>query len=80
MSTKTGDDGFEIELEIEIKAELHLAESSRPQEVAGLPASEWPFDPVDVQREEIGLRNLLGAIEELEGHSRPGRHGSGEGA
>ncbi|MEV5828629.1 hypothetical protein AB0L25_24015 [Spirillospora sp. NPDC052242] len=76
----TGDDGFEIELEIEVEAELNLAESSRPEEVAGLPASEWPFDPTDVQREEIGFRNLLGAIQELERGARPGRDGTGGGA
>lgn len=69
MSTPSGGKDFEVELEVEIETELTLAESSRPEEVAALPVSEWPFDPADVEREEIGLRNLLGAVEELEdGH------------
>ncbi|MFV2216893.1 class I SAM-dependent methyltransferase [Actinomadura sp. LOL_016] len=70
MSTTTGDDGYEVELEIEIRAELDMAESSRPDEA--VPASEWLFDPTDVQREIVELRNLLGAVEELEDRS-PGR-------
>jgi hypothetical protein len=81
MSNWTEENDFELErLEVEVEAELSLAESSRPEEVARRPASEWLFDPTDVQREEIELRNLLGAIEELDGHSRPGRHRTGEGA
>ncbi|TYB49758.1 hypothetical protein [Actinomadura chibensis] len=71
MNPPTGDNGFEAELETEIQAELALAESSRPEEAAALPASEWLFDPADVEAEEIELRNLLGAVEEL-GESRRG--------
>jgi hypothetical protein len=63
MSDPTGDRDFLGELELE----LNLAESSRPEEIIGLPATEWPFDPMDVQREEIGLRNLLGGVEAMEG-------------
>jgi hypothetical protein len=68
MSPSTGDDEFEVEVE----AELSLSESSRPEEAAALPPSEWLFDPTDVHGEEVELRNLLGAIEELQGdhHSR----------
>jgi hypothetical protein len=33
-----------------------LAEASHPKEVAGLPVTEWLFEPTDVEREEIGLR------------------------
>lgn len=33
--------------------------------------SELPFDPVDVQCDEIGLRSLLGAVEALEENSAP---------
>ncbi|CNF53477.1 Uncharacterised protein [Mycobacterium tuberculosis] len=58
---------FEIELEIEVQEELTLAESSRPEETAAAPQSEWLFDPTDVERDEIGLRNILGAVEALEG-------------
>ncbi|MFA1545905.1 hypothetical protein [Actinomadura chokoriensis] len=68
MSTSDGDRGFEVELEVEIEAELTLVESSRAaQEAAGPPAAEWLFDPTDAERDEVGLRNLLGAAEALEG-------------
>jgi SAM-dependent methyltransferase len=88
MSTSTGDESdFEIEFEAEVEAELSLAEASDPGRVAGLPPSEWLFDPADVEREETGLRNLLGAAEGLEADPRsrergPRRGGrrAGEGA
>jgi hypothetical protein len=59
-------------LEIEVEAELKLAELSRPEQVMELPSAEWPFDPMDVQREEIGLRNLLGAVKAADGHDSRG--------
>lgn len=65
MSMTTGDDDFEVEFEVEVETELTLAESSRPAETAALPPSQWLYDPADVEREEVGLRNLLGAAEEL---------------
>jgi hypothetical protein len=34
--------------------------------VLAQPASEWLFDPTDAEREEVGLRNLLGAVEALD--------------
>ncbi|WP_187438085.1 hypothetical protein [Actinomadura decatromicini] len=71
MNPSDGGNEFEIELEVEVQAELTLVESSRPEEAAALPASEWLFDPTDVRAEEIELRNLLGAVEEL-GESRRG--------
>jgi hypothetical protein len=67
MSDATGESDFLPDLEIEVEAELRLAESSRPEEIIGLPSAEWLFDPMDAQREEVGLRSLLGAIEEMEG-------------
>ncbi|MFI0405740.1 hypothetical protein [Actinomadura sp. 3N508] len=76
MSTTSGDDGFEVEFVAEIEAELSLAESSGPEEAAALPVSQWLFDPVDVEREEVGLRNLLDAAEELEGPRGDGRSGT----
>ncbi|GAA2118130.1 hypothetical protein [Actinomadura napierensis] len=79
MSTPTGDE-FEIEFEVEVQAELSLAESSDPERAAGVPASEWLFDPADVEREEVGLRNLLGAAEELEADLRSRGRRTGEGA
>ena len=70
MSNPTGEGDSLRELEIEVEAELNLAESSRPEEVIGSPSAEWLFDPMDVQREEAGLRSLLGALEAMEGDSR----------
>jgi hypothetical protein len=66
MGNSTGDGEFLRELEVEVEEELDLAEAARPEEITG-PSSEWLFDPVDAEREEIGLRSLLGAIEAVEG-------------
>jgi hypothetical protein len=52
------------ELELEVKSELELVESSSPFD-GSWPASPWAYDPADAIREEIGLRNLLGAAESL---------------
>jgi hypothetical protein len=76
MSKSIGDDDFEIELEVEIEAEISMSESSRPEEAADRPISEWLFDPADVQREDVERRNLLSAVEELEGDHRPRRRGA----
>ncbi|WP_168444668.1 hypothetical protein [Actinomadura latina] len=62
-----GDREFEVELEAEIKVELTMVQSSGAEEAAGAPPSEWLFDPADAERDEAGLRNLLGALEALEG-------------
>jgi hypothetical protein len=67
VSNPTGDGDALRELEVEVEAELNLAESSRPEEIIGVPSSEWLFDPMDAQREEVGLRSLLGAVEAMEG-------------
>lgn len=69
MSTPTGDNYSLHELEAVVEAELAMAESSHPAEAADLPVTEWLFDPADAQRDEVGLRSLLGAVESLEGHS-----------
>ncbi|MFG1708885.1 hypothetical protein ACFLIM_37375 [Nonomuraea sp. M3C6] len=74
MSAPTGDNDFLYELKAEVEAEVTLAESSHPEEVADLPVTDWLFDPTDVEREEIGLRGLLDAVEVLEDDSRPGDH------
>jgi hypothetical protein len=73
MSTPIGDHAFLHELELNISAELMLAETSQPEEEAvRVPVDEWLFDPADAQRYEVGLHNLLGAVEALEDGS--GRH------
>ncbi|MEU8379156.1 hypothetical protein [Streptosporangium sp. NPDC048865] len=71
MSTPAGENDFLHGLEGEVEAELALTEASHPEEAADLPVTEWLFDPADAQRDEIGLRGLLGAVEALEGGSRP---------
>jgi hypothetical protein len=74
MSTPTGDNAFLYELELTVRAELTIAETSQPEEQAdGVPGDEWPPDP-DVQRYEVTLRTLLGAVEALEDSSGPGDH------
>jgi len=67
MSIPTADHAFLHELELNVRAELTLAETSEPEEeAAGLPIDEWLSDPVDDQRYEVNLRGLLGAVEALE--------------
>ena len=74
MSIPTGDNAFLHELELDIRAELTLIETSQPkEEAADLPIDEWLSDPADDQRYEINLRSLLGAVEALEDGSGPGR-------
>ena len=74
MSTPTGDNAFLHELELTVRAELTLAETSLPAEQAdGIPGDEWPLDPDD-QRYDVVLHTLLGAVEALEDGSRPGGH------
>jgi hypothetical protein len=72
MTTPTGDEAFLHELELDVRTELTLAETSQPQEEAfGEPIDEWLSDPADTQRYEVGLRTLFGAVETLEDGSRP---------
>jgi hypothetical protein len=76
MSAPSSDDGFLYELQIEVEEEVTLIEASRPEEAAELPVTEWLFDPTDAEREEIGLRGLLDAVEALEDDSRRGDQGA----
>lgn len=67
MSIPTGDNAFLYELELTVSTELAQAGTSPPEEAAaGVPIDEWLSDPADAQRYEVGLRNLLGAVEALE--------------
>ena len=73
MSIPTGDNAFLHELELNVSTELTQAETGQPEEEAvGVPIDEW-LDPADTQRDEVGLRNLLGAVEAVEDGSGPGR-------
>ena len=74
MSIPAGDNAFLHELELNVRAELTLIETSqREEEAAGVPIDEWLSDPADDQRYEVGLRSLLDAVEALEDGSGPGR-------
>jgi uncharacterized protein YbjT (DUF2867 family) len=65
--TPTGDNAFLHELELYVRTELTLTETSQPwQEAVGVPIDEWLSDPADDQRYEASLRSLLGAVEALE--------------
>ena len=67
MCTPIDENAFLYELELNVSTELMLAESGQPEEEAvDLSMDEWLFDPSDAQRYEIGLHNLLGAVEALE--------------
>jgi len=51
MSTPTGDNAFLYALELTVRTELTLAETSQPEEEAlGVPIDEWLVDPADAQR------------------------------
>ncbi|TWD83229.1 hypothetical protein FB561_4389 [Kribbella amoyensis] len=65
MSTGPGE--FLHGLEVEVEADLGMIADSRPEEAAAAPVTEWLVDPAEVEREQIGLRSLLGAVEALEG-------------
>lgn len=67
MSTPAGENAFLHRLELDVRADLTGVEASPPEEEAvGLPIDEWQFDPEDAQRYEVGLHNILGAVEVLE--------------
>jgi hypothetical protein len=66
VTTPADDNAFLQELELNVRTELTVAETSQPEiDGDGVPAVEWLLDP-DAQRYEIGLRTLLGAIEVVE--------------
>ena len=80
MNIPTGDNAFLHELELTVSTELTQAETGQPEEEAvSVPIDEWLLDPADAQRYEVGLRNLLGAVEALEDGSSPGRSTETEG-
>jgi len=70
-------DTFLHELELTVRTELTLAETSQPyEEAVALPIDEWLSDPADDQRYELGLRSLLGAVEAVEDGLGSGHHPS----
>ena len=76
MSTPTGDNAFLHELELSVRTELVLVETSQPvEQAADVPIDQWLSDPADDQRYETSLRSLLGAVEVLEEGSGPKTEG-----
>ena len=72
MTTPTGDNAFLHELELNVRTELTIVETSQPEaEADGVLTVESLLEE-DIQRYELGLRSLLGAIEAVEDGSRPG--------
>ena len=73
MSTPSGDNAFLHDLELNVRAELTLVETSQSEEEAvSVPIDEWLVDPADAERYEVALRSLLGAVEALEDGSGHG--------
>ncbi len=62
-----GDNEFLHDLEKEVRAELERVEASAPEDPSAVAAADWRFDPTDIEREEVGLRSLLGAVQAMEG-------------
>jgi hypothetical protein len=72
MTTPAGDNAFLQELELTVRSELTIVETSEPEvDADGVPAVEWLLDP-DAQRYEVGLHSLLGAVQALENGSLGG--------
>jgi hypothetical protein len=72
MSTPTGDNVFLHDLELNVRTELAMAETSQPEpEAGGVLTIESLLDE-DAQRYEVGLRSLLGAVEAVEDGARSG--------
>jgi hypothetical protein len=69
MSTSSHDPLLH-DLELEVEAEIDLVDSSQPTDALAEPPSAWQFDPTDIEREEVGLRSLLGAVGALDGQPR----------
>lgn len=60
------DNEFLHGLEVNIEAELAIAESSHPEDVSDTPVTEWLYDPTDGERYEVGLHGLLDAVEAVQ--------------
>ena len=72
MSTPANDHAYLRELEIDVRTELTVAETSQPGPEAGGPLAGEEIPDPDAERYEIRLRSLLGAVETLEDGPRPG--------
>ncbi len=58
-------------LEVEVEAELSIAQSSYPEAFSATPVTEWLVDPADGERYEVGLRGLLDAVKAVKDATFP---------
>ena len=65
------DDELLIDLKAEVAAELAVAHTDDPDAAYEVPPDQWLFSPTALEREEVGLRNILGAIEALQAGPQP---------
>ena len=66
MSSLDEGDALLHEIEVEVRAELTIAETNQPEEEAdGEPDLMMQLDP-DAERYKVALRTLLGAVEAVE--------------
>jgi hypothetical protein len=54
------------DLEVEVAVELEIARSGQADGAACTSPAEWAFDPTEIERDQIGLGMLLGAVQALE--------------
>ena len=52
-------------LESVVKEEIDEETGSMAEQELELPVAEWAYDPTEVEREDVRLRSLLGAVETL---------------
>lgn len=62
--------GHETLSELHHEVELELGTMTANEPDTAVPVSEWLVDPMEVERDEVALRSLLGAVEALEGDVR----------
>jgi len=74
----TDDGRFLHELEVEIEEELVIAGPCDPDQSPDFSPTESLFDPTEIERDRIGLRNLLGAVEGLGHDLEPGDSSQGD--
>ena len=65
MTIPTGHNNFWQELELTVREELTVVESSPLEEPDDAPTAAWQLDP-DGERYEVSLRTLLDAVEAAE--------------
>jgi len=64
---------FLHEFQVEVEEELDVVRASHPQEALDGSPVEWLFDPTGIEREQVGLGNVLAAVEALEDDVRRDR-------